>query len=165
MSITFHCEHCHREVKAPESAAGRRGKCPYCGQNSYVPDPRQQDEIPLAPVDSDEELRRQAEIQRLRQAERALLEEDQSAPISYDEPSGNINPEDLYHHVVNYCLDMSQSNLKRAQTHVEKLRPHKYTALQAVEDFVTGQALEPALEPIPPKLLRGFLDQLRQQLR
>jgi hypothetical protein len=163
MSITFSCEHCHKEIKAPQAAAGKRGKCPYCGQTSYVPDPDEQEEIPLAPVDDEEEQRRQAEIERLRQADRVLLEADAEAGPAVERD--NVQPEDLYHHVVNYCLDMAESKLERAQTHAENLKPHGYTGLQAVDDFLTGKALEPALDEIPGRLRQGFLEQLRKQLR
>ena len=55
MTVKFRCEKCHKTVEAPDSAAGKRGKCPYCGAMSYIPSP-DVEEIPLAPIDeSDEE--------------------------------------------------------------------------------------------------------------
>jgi len=57
--IKFHCEHCNKEVAAPEGSGGKMGRCPYCKQQCYIPLPREQvTEIPLEPVDPAEEQRR-----------------------------------------------------------------------------------------------------------
>jgi phage FluMu protein Com len=165
MTITFRCEHCRKEVKAPDSAAGKRGKCPYCGNSSYVPSSEKPEEIPLAPMNEEEERRRKEEERKLFEQERQIIAErggDAEVPLEHRQ---DYKAEDLYHFVVNYCLDMSQSNLERAETHVRSLKKYGYTAAQAVDDFVSGKALEPALEAIPAKVLRGFLKQLREQVQ
>jgi hypothetical protein len=170
MTIVFQCEHCHKKVKAPDDAAGRRGKCPHCGQGSYIPAPvSEEDLVPLAEVDEQEEARRRAEIERLLQAERELLHE-QSAPAHQadDVPTGGRSdataPEQLYHHVVNYVLDMSNGNLERAKAHVAKLKAHGFAAHQAVEDFQRGKAQEEVLDPLPKRVLTGYLTQLKSDL-
>ena len=77
MSITFRCEHCGKDVKAPDSAGGKRGKCPYCHQSNYVPAPVSDDEVlDLAPEDEDYERHRREEIQTLRRKERDVNIED-----------------------------------------------------------------------------------------
>ena len=85
MTITFRCEHCHKEVKAPDSAGGKRGKCPHCGQTSYIPSPvSEEDVLPLAPLDSAEERQRRKEIQALLEQERELRAElggEESVPL------------------------------------------------------------------------------------
>ncbi|MFP4055007.1 MAG: hypothetical protein ACLFV7_14195 [Phycisphaerae bacterium] len=170
MSISFECEHCGKEVSAPAEAAGRRGKCPFCHQSSYIPDPNVDEEIPLAPVDEEEERAIEEEERRLQEAERALIAETgaELPPESGGSTaagSEKVSPEQLYHHVVNYCLEMSNSNLEKARDSANRLKQHGYDGLQAVDDFITGKALEPALDPIPTKLCRGFLDQLRNEVR
>ena len=59
MTIAFRCSHCHKDVQAPDAAAGKRGKCPFCGQSNYVPAPvAPADELDLAPVDEAADRRR-----------------------------------------------------------------------------------------------------------
>jgi hypothetical protein len=165
MSITFRCEHCRENVKAPDEAAGKRGKCPHCGMTSYIPDPNESGEIPLAPIDEQSEAEREAEERRLREQEEALIAEmggDPDVPIDQQD---DIGPEDLHHYVVNYCLDMAEGKLEPAQTHADKLKRFGYKGLQAVDDFLSGNVQEPAMDEIPPKVVQGFLDQLREQVR
>ena len=143
MSITFVCQYCRKEVKAPESAAGKRGKCPHCGETSFIPDPAvADDEIPLAPIDEEDEKTEAATEQR----------EDYRA-------------EDLYPFVVSYCVDMANSQLERAQTSARKLKQYGFTGIQAVDDFIQGREIDPNLDSIPPKLMQAFLKQLRDDLR
>ncbi len=47
MPIPVTCPHCHATLKAPESAAGRKVKCPKCSQPMFVP---AADEEPLEAV-------------------------------------------------------------------------------------------------------------------
>jgi len=168
MTITFLCEHCHKEVKGPDAAAGKRGKCPYCGHSSYVPYPGEdQKDIPLAPVDTEAERLREEEIRRL-----ASLERDLRSELPGDLPPvplgqrGDLTSEDLHHFVVNYCLDMSAGLLERADQHAAKLKEFRYLGHQAVEDFLTGKAAEESLSlgNIPPKVLEGLLKRLSKQL-
>lgn len=170
MSISFRCERCHKTVKAPDDAAGKRGKCPYCGNSSYIPSEVDEDEVlSLAPVDEEEERRREQEKARLLRQEHDLLAESGSRDASATQPAlenrDDLSPEDLYHFVVNYCLNMMSSRLEQAEEQVAKLRRYKYTGVQAVEDFRKGEAFEPALDPIPKKVLNGFLDQLTERLK
>ena len=80
MTIAFQCHSCHNEVKAPDQAAGRMGKCPFCGHSNRIPERVEEEEelIPLAPIDEQEEQRSQRERRALYEQEQALL--DASAP-------------------------------------------------------------------------------------
>jgi DNA-directed RNA polymerase subunit RPC12/RpoP len=165
MSITFRCEHCRKDVQAPESAAGKRGKCPYCGHSSYIPAPVSDDDLlPLAPVDEEEEQRRQQEVRQLFEQERDLIAQTGSKPDVPLDQREDVKPEDLHHFIVNYCLDMSVSKLPQADKQVAELRKQPL-GLQAVQDFLAGKAMEPALKAIPPRLLQAFLLQLRDKLK
>ncbi len=180
MSITFTCQHCRKSVEAPASAAGKRGKCPYCGETSYVPDPSvtEEDEIPLAPLNEEEERRRQEEIEQLRRQEEALLHETGDETVSDPEAGGragagdtgstlgsDYTAEDLYQVVSTYVVDMTNSKLEQAQRHARKLRQYGYTGIQAVEDFLSGRAESEALSDLPSKLVNGILKQLRDELK
>ena len=165
MTIKFQCENCRKEVKAPDEAGGRRGKCPFCGMSNYIPRPVSEEELlPLAPLDEAEEQRRQAEIQELFRQERDILAETGDRPGPPLEQRDDLSSADLHHYVVNYLLDMAHSNLRRAQTHVTELSKFGPLGKQAVEDFAGGQVQEPAIEEIPEKLREAFLLQLKEQL-
>ncbi len=166
MTITFRCEKCRKTVEAPNSAVGRRGKCPYCGATSYIPSPvKEEDVIPLAPVDETEERQMQQEIASLLEQERELLHDLGGSPEEPLEHKEDLRSEDLQHFVVNYCMDMFHGNLDRATQHIAKLKKFKFTAMEAVEDFQTGKAAENVLATIPKKVLQGFLKDLRDQLK
>lgn len=166
MSITFHCAHCGKEIKAPDTAAGRRGKCPYCSQSNYIPAPVSEDELPaLAPEDAEYERHRREEIEELRRKERDLIAE---APSELrTEPAGEqkteLGPEDLRTLVINYCLDAARSSIGTLDGYVRKLRASS-RGLSAVDDVLKGRSREPALKNIPPKVIEGFLKGLRDRL-
>lgn len=166
MAITFRCEHCHKSINAPDDAGGKRGKCPYCKQSTYIPAPVDDEELyDLAPVDEEAEKKEREFQKQLFEKERDLIAErggDSSAPLEHKE---DLSSEDLHHLVVNYCLDMYGGKLDRARKHVQDLKKYRYTGLQAVEDFQTGKAEEPVLDQVPEKLREGFLKQLREELK
>ncbi len=163
MPITFQCEHCGKQVKAPDGAGGKRGKCPHCGQSNYIPMPAADDDngISLAEIDTEEEKQRREQEQALLDQERELIAETappQAVPLDQRE---DLSSEDLHHFVINYCLDMAAGKLDQAETHVAELKKHRKLGATAVDDFVQGKATEPALGDIPPPVLQGFLKQLR----
>jgi phage FluMu protein Com len=166
MTITFRCEHCQKDIKAPDEAAGKRGKCPFCGQSNYIPAPvAEEDILDLAPENEEDERRREEELRQLRKQEEALLSELGGHPEPPLDQKENISSEDLHHYVVNYCLDLANSQLERSEKTAAKLRGFGVPARQAVEDYLTGKVLEPALDAIPPRVLQGFLVQLREKVR
>jgi phage FluMu protein Com len=165
MGITFRCEHCRKEVEAPDAAAGKRGKCPFCRKSNYIPAPvSEEDVLPLAPVDEQEERRRAEKVQKLLEEEKELLEEQRGEAAPPLEQREDLASEELHHFVVNYCLDMANSKLERAGVHVKRLKEFGGLGVEAVDDFIDGNAAEPALEAIPPKVLQGFLSELKSQV-
>lgn len=168
MTITFKCEHCGKKIEAPDSLGGQRGKCPYCKQSNYIHAPISDgDLIGFAPEDAEEEKRSREEIKTLRDQERGLIAEMDDAkaaavPLEYRD---EVNAKDLYHLVVNYCLALTDSKLEQAQDNVARLQRYPQSAATAVDDFISGKEIEPALDGIPAKLLQGFLTQLRDALK
>ncbi len=161
MSIKFSCEHCGKQVEAPDSVGGRRGKCPYCKGSNYIPAPVTDDEIydlsPEAAPDGDTALREQ---------DKDLLAEmgggdASAAPLADRE---DLTADDVMHLVVNYCLDIAASHLERAETHVSDLRKAPGPAREAISSLANGQTLEPALDSIPARVLQGLLQQLKSSL-
>lgn len=166
MPISFQCRNCGREVTAPDSAAGKRGRCPFCEHPNDIPARGDNgDLIPLAPVDEEDERKTKEEIRSLLEQERELLVETSGPPAIPLSQRENISSEDLHHFVVNYCLDMAAGKLHRAGMYVEQLREYGPTGVQAVEDFISGGAIELALDPIPRPVLQEFLKQLKGDVR
>jgi hypothetical protein len=165
MSISFTCEHCGKKVQAPDEAGGRRGKCPFCQGSNYIPDPQVSEDIPLAPIDEEEERRRREEERRLQEQEEALIAESGGEPAAPSGGESDVASEELHQLVVNYCLAMSESNLEQAEDNARRLAEYRFTGLKAVDDFLSGDADKPALKDLPPQLLKGFLDRLKNDVR
>ena len=165
MTIKFNCEHCRKEIQAPDAAGGKRGKCPFCGTSNYIPAPVGEDDvIPLAPLDESEERQRQKEIQDLLNQERDILAETGGQPKAPEEDNGSSSKQALHDLVVNYCLDMHSGKIERAATHAEALRDYGPAAVRMTDDFMSGKEIEPALATMPGGLLQGFLRKLKQSL-
>jgi len=166
MAITFRCEHCHKDVTAPDGAGGRRGKCPYCQQSTYIPAPiADEDILPLAPVDEEDERRQEAEARAAREQDLALIDSGEDGATGPPlEHRDDLTPEDLHHFVVNYCLDMANSNLERAAVHAAKLKGFGSMGRQAVDDLLADEMPDPVLASFPRPLILGFLKQLREEI-
>ncbi len=164
MSIKFPCEHCGKQVEAPDAAGGKRGKCPYCKGSNYIPAPIADDD--LYALTPEAESKPSAEEAALRAQDQALMAEvgggdEDDPPLEQRE---DVGAEDVQHLVVNYCLDIAASKLERAETHVAELRKVPGPAKEAIGAFVSGQVLEPALDSIPAPVLQAFLQQLKAAL-
>ncbi len=181
MSIQLHCEHCNELIQAPESAAGRRGKCPHCNGVVYIPalpPPEEADEgeIPLAPLDEEEErerLRAQAEAARLQSAllhERNVPGEpgQRKTPRPIDTPAeaaARISAKEINRFVVQYVEAMAGGRLDEAQKVVAKLLPARLNTLTALDGMASEDLGAYGLPALPRPVLLGFLKQLRTTLQ
>ncbi len=175
MSIELHCDHCSKLIRAPDEAAGRRGKCPYCHQSVYIPTPPEaMDEIPLAQVDETAEEQQQRLTEESRRTQRELLADnrppmDRGIPapptesaMPDDLPDAGETAEDM---VIDYLLLMRESQLVQAESLLADLLTQK-AAARAVVDRLAADAVPPrALGSMPPAVYQGFLKNLRAQLR
>jgi len=75
MAITFHCDHCGKEIRAADSAGGKWGKCPSCHNKLYVPNLNIGDELTLAPVDETDEQREKRLMAETHQLAQDILQE------------------------------------------------------------------------------------------
>ncbi len=95
MGISFHCEHCGKKIEAPDTAGGKWGKCPACHNKVYVPASKTaqpDDELRLAPLDTEEEIRHRKML-----AEEARLRQDilKETNVPEEVPSLKITPQPL----------------------------------------------------------------------
>lgn len=168
MTIKFRCGYCHKQLSAPETAGGKQGKCPHCKQSTYIPSPVSDDDVlDLAPIDEEDEARQKRMEEELFRQEHDLLAESGGAAGGQPplEQRKDLTAEDLYHFVVNYCLDIASGKLEKATKTKGDLKKYGSVAMQAVSDFQIGKALEPALDSIPVPVLQGFLSELMTELR
>jgi len=166
MSIELHCTKCGKLIRAPETAGGQHGKCPYCEERVYIPMPPEEgDEIDLAPLDEEDEQREA----RLRQESISY-----AARVAHDTSGGGADPSigddaapgeaiDLAAEVERFVIAMRDSKLDDADEAVASL---KRTASRA-RDYVEGLMLDelpPQVEDVPPPVLTGFLKTLLNRL-
>ena len=180
MPISFHCEHCHREVKAPNEAGGKRGKCPHCGGLMYVPVSQEETgELDLAPLDeADEARQRQAVVEAAALQQRLLRERavpgepgqkgSRGAAGSQggasQTPSGVPSARALASLVVNFVEAMSGGKLDRAEQVAGELLQNRDRA-RALLDEMSGEDLSAyGMPALPRPVLVGFLKQLRSRL-
>lgn len=187
MAIEFHCEHCEKLVRAPDSEGGQMGKCPFCKGRTYIPAPVPDGEIPLVPLDDVEEKRRVRAAAEDAAIQRRLLKEnardrDYGAKPGFKRPDGapttsSASPpptppsgggghsrKQLAGLVVSYIEAMSQGNLDKAEKLTAQLAEDRRTSAGIVDDMMTEDLSAYGLPPLPRPVLLGFLRQLRGKL-
>ena len=174
MSIELHCPRCGRLIRAPDDAGGKRGKCPYCKGGVYVPTPAgEDDDIPMAPIDPDEE-QRLARLRRETAAYAASLDKATEAPpdrgavaparppaAGPPPPSGEVV--NISEEVESFIRAMRDSKLDDADRVVEQLKKAGPRARDYVEGLILDQ-MPPKIENVPPPLMQGFLKTLLGRL-
>lgn len=178
MTIELHCPKCAKLIRAPETAGGQHGKCPYCAAGVYVPmPPDDRDIIPLTPLNEEEE--RRAEEERRRALEYAIALEKAEAPSGVSEPSargrGNRpSPAprtaeapgqviDLGDEVERFILAMRDSKLDQAEAAAGRLRKAGARARDYVQGLMVDE-IPPKVANVPPALVQGFLKTLLARL-
>ncbi|MGA2266455.1 MAG: hypothetical protein ABSH10_08515 [Phycisphaerae bacterium] len=166
MGIQFQCEHCHREVQAPDEAGGKRGKCPFCHQSTYIPSPvAEEDLLPLADIDEEGERKARAEAEAMLERERGLRTRAGGSPPVPLEHRKDLATADLHHFVINFCLEMARDHVEAAELEADKLRQFGALGRKALEEIATGEVREPALEALARRARELYLDTLRDKLK
>jgi hypothetical protein len=174
MSIELHCQRCSKLIRAPDDAGGKRGKCPYCGAEVYVPTHFSDDEIiPIAPIDPQEE-QREAEMRREAASYAASLDKAQdvrgeeggrgsAGPPGAGAPAPPGDVVDIGAEVEAFVLAMRDSKLDDADSVVARLQRTGARARDYVEGLMLDQ-MPPKIEGVPPPLMQGFLKALLERL-
>jgi len=182
MPVEFHCEHCGKHVKAPSEAAGRKGKCPHCQAVCYIPSPPEElEELPLAPLDDAEELRRKRALEETAKLQHALLHE-RAAPGepggAAGRPSaGGTRPAaraesnslgmplaEVQQLVAAFVSAMSEGQLDRAERVATRLQGERDQVIAIVERISSTGDASIALPNLPKPVMLGFLKQLRARM-
>ena len=173
MGISFHCEHCGRKIEAPDTAGGKWGKCPACHNKVYVPaNNPPDDELRLAPIDTEEERRRKkmaAEVDRLR--EKILDEKDvpEEGVVLKDRPAapepGDLSDAELTTFIISYLRQMADGELDLAEQTAKAILPNGQNAIRPLERIALSEIPEPEIADIPQQVLSGLIKSLRNRIR
>jgi hypothetical protein len=177
VSIEFNCPSCEKSIRAPDTAGGRYGKCPFCDVKVYIPSaPSDEGEIGLAPIDAEEEKREQELIREsVRYAAAFDKESDKLPPEgAVGRSAGTAGPRreaepapgeviEVADEVEAFVVAMRDSKLQDAERVLNRLK----RAGARARDYVEGLMLDPTPPPIgnvPKPLLHGFLKSLLSRL-
>ncbi len=171
MSIELHCPQCQKLIRAPDTAGGKHGKCPYCQHKVYIPmPPDEDDEISLAPIDEEDD-KQAAELRR--EAAMAFAEVDKAPGVDSlpDDDGGDPalrggSPDDVVdigELVEEFIIAMRDSKLDEADAIADRLRAVKARASDHVRGLMLDQ-IPLAIENVPQPLVQGFLKALQDRL-
>ena len=172
MSIEFHCPQCSKVIRAPDSAGGKHGKCPYCEGKVYIPTAADDsEEIGLAPVDETDVQREQNLKKEAARYSAAMSRETDAPPETAGESpeprasgGGPVGaPDDLDEAVEQFVLAMRDSKLDEADRIVKGLMSAGARAFEHVQNMIADPP-PPAVADIPKPLYQGFLKTLLERL-
>ena len=167
MAIIFHCEHCGKEIKAPDTAGGKWGKCPGCHNKVYVPSLEAEEELKLAPIDSKEEEREKQLMAETYKLTQDILKEREAADGAKSQTAGakyEMNDKELTTNIIKFFLQMSYGDLDEAERTAAFLSPFKAKAAEIIDQIALSETPEPELAEISPQILAGFIRMLRSKL-
>lgn len=174
MSIEIHCPQCRKLIRAPDDAGGKRGKCPYCKESIYIPLPRgEAEEIPLAPIDEEEEERaeelRRESIRYIAAVDKATdsrFRGGDAASSASGAPSVPTAGEavDVGAETEAFIIAMRDSKLDAAEAAAARLKRAGARGRDHVEGLL-GDEIPPSFENVPAPVVQGFLKTLLSRLR
>jgi phage FluMu protein Com len=172
MSITFHCEHCGKKIEAPDAAGGKWGKCPGCKNKVYVPSKEAEDELKLAPLDTEDERKQRAlyaETVRLRQEilNETEVPEEGAQPKKESSPPkpGVLSDAELEVDIIAYLRQMADGDLEEAEQTAKTLIPSGNRAVKILERIALSEIPEPEIADIPQNVLAGLIKSLRGKFK
>jgi hypothetical protein len=163
MSIKFHCDHCGKKIEAPDNTGGKWGKCPNCHNRLYIPQPDAGDELKLAPVDENDELRQRQLLAETFQITQAILEE-KNVPEQGSGSSSEVSEEELTEIIIRYLRQMFEGDLDAAKQTAQLIAVHRRKAKELLDQIATGEPSDPQLMDIPQQVLSGLIRNLRTRI-
>ncbi|HUS74048.1 MAG TPA: hypothetical protein VMY06_13390 [Sedimentisphaerales bacterium] len=166
MAIVFHCENCGKKVEAPDSAGGKRSKCPACHNKLYIPGLDSDEELKLAPVDSDEEAKqKQLMDETYHLTQEILLERDApDGPPGTTKPAFEISEKELTKNIILYLRQMANGELDEAVRTADSIAPYNRQAVKILDRIAVSEIPEPELTDVPQQVLSGLIRNLRTRI-
>ena len=168
MGISFHCKYCDRKIQAPDSAGGKWGKCPSCHNKLYVPDLSSGDELKLAPINEDDEIKqKQLMDETFKLTENILLEKevpDEQSPSKITPSASGTSDKKLMKNIITYLQQMANGQLDKAEKTASSIIPSGNQAVQILDEIAQGEIPMPDSAAIPKQVLSGLIETLRDKI-
>ncbi|MFZ0033588.1 MAG: hypothetical protein WAK60_01190 [Sedimentisphaerales bacterium] len=169
MSIVFHCEHCGRKIEAPDSAGGKFGKCPGCQNKVYVPSGQPEEELRLAPLESDDAIKQRKmaiELARLRAeilSETEVPNEGMPPKKTPESKPETLSDAELTTSIIGYLRLIADGELEEAGKAAKTIIPNGIKAVKILERIALSGVPEPELADIPQQVLSRLIKDLRSK--
>lgn len=152
------------------------GKCPYCKQQCYVPSPRDEiEEIPLAPIDHDQQRKEEQLAWEDAKLRERLLEETEvpgerpaasgadgpEIPRELGDESSELTVEEM---IQLYILHMVRGRLGEAESVARRIAARGPKVLDVIDDAATVDLVHPELADVPTNVIAGFFRRLRKHV-
>ena len=168
MSITLHCEHCGKKIRAADKAGGKWGKCPACHNKVYVPsNEAAEEELKLAPIDASDAAKQKKLMAETFKLEQNLLIEKEKSDESGEMASGGAfygDDRQLSNEIITYLLHMAKGQLDDAERLAEAIAAHGPKAIKILDQVALSDIPEPTLADIKPQVLAGLMRTLRAKI-
>lgn len=161
MPIQFHCEACKKKIKAPDTAGGKWGSCPYCKHRCYIPLPKQDDEpeLKLVPIDPREETSVEELMRETKTLTQTILLQN-SIPEDAgrtDTSSRTAQEKDIIKQCILYLRQMADGELGAAARTLSELKKNKKTAVRLLSSMSRAERPEPELADLSDAVLQGLI--------
>ncbi|MCE5186343.1 MAG: hypothetical protein LLF76_09485 [Planctomycetaceae bacterium] len=169
MPITLHCESCKKKIKAPDTAGGKWGNCPYCKHKCYIPLPPNEDEpeLRLIPLDASEETQFHELMNETQSLTKTILKE--STPLPEEAPgstggSRSAEEKEVIKSCILYLRQMADGNLDPADKTLGTLKKNKRSVLRILASMARAERPEPELADISEGVLQGLIRDVATKL-
>ncbi|MHC4221301.1 MAG: zinc ribbon domain-containing protein [Planctomycetota bacterium] len=170
MGISFNCEHCGKKVEAPDSAAGKRAKCPGCQNKVTIPQPQVEVEddmeFHLAPLDETEENARKQLMAETFQIEQDILSQREASAkeTALTKTASQLSDTELTAKVIRYLRQMADGQLEEAKRNAKLIAAGGSRSAKILDEIAIAEMPDPDIDDIPAPLLSGLIRQLRSQI-
>ena len=166
MSITFHCEHCGKKIEAPDSASGKRGKCPRCHNKIHVPGLNTDEELKLEPINEGNEAEQKQLMAEMRMIEQDILSEREASdgPVEVATSTPEVSNKELTKNIVVYLRQMADGDLEQAERIADLIVSCGDRGLKILDRIALSEMPEPELADIPQQVLSGLIRNLRTRI-
>jgi hypothetical protein len=160
MSISFECQNCHKKIKAPAAAGGKRGNCPHCKTRCFVPSEPEADfeEFKLIPIDDEDELAHQQFKEQAYSITKDIYNQKSA------EGSGTFNDthrQELLKNIIQYLRFMADGELPDAEAILPRISKHGIKAKSMIAELIRQEEAEPELADIAPQVLKALMQALQ----
>lgn len=161
MPITLHCESCKKKIKAPDTAGGKWGNCPYCKHKCYIPLPPDDNEpeLRLIPLDEKEETQFHELMNETKNLTKTILKENANLDeaLGTTASSRSVEEKEVIKRCILYLRQMADGSLNPAERTLNDLKKNKRHALRILSAMARSEKPEPELADIADGVLQGLI--------